>query len=170
MNDHRWLLGYALLLVGCKAHEEPLTEYLSEVEFHRQQVSTPRTSILPFQAFHYAQQGKREPFSLPQDGKHHLQSSSESECWQPKLHSNSEIVKEYLLSQLRFKGVISREGEKSALVQTPTGKIVRINVGQHLGSQGGQVTQITDDYLLIKETLPDGFGCWLQSYTKLALP
>ncbi|QSA19722.1 pilus assembly protein PilP, partial [Vibrio furnissii] len=56
-----------------------------------------------------------------------------------------------------------------ALVQTPQGSVMKIKAGQYLGLNNGRVTRVADDYLLIKETLPDGLGCWNQRNVKLAL-
>lgn len=62
-----------------------------------------------------------------------------------------------------------QRGSISALVQTPTGSVVKVKAGQYVGINNGKVTRVDDNYLLINETLPDGLGCWNQRNVKLAL-
>ncbi|MCG3739681.1 pilus assembly protein PilP [Vibrio cincinnatiensis] len=158
-----------LLLVGCQANEDSLEDYLLEVELQTQREVAQLAPVVQFQAFHYGQHGKREPFVLPQEALVQNQSVTQSDCWQLVPRSKTGTLERYPLNQLRLRGVMSSGGSISALVQTPSGTVVNVKAGQYLGLNNGRITRVADDYLLIKETLPDGLGCWNQRNVKLAL-
>ena len=61
------------------------------------------------------------------------------------------------------------DSDITALVQTPKGNVVKVRKGQYMGSNNGQVVDIKSRQITLKETLPDGMGCWQKRYVKLAL-
>ncbi|NAW67894.1 fimbrial protein [Vibrio sp. V27_P1S3P104] len=170
-NRFYFLLGgvCAWLLVGCQANDDSLDDYLRMVELETQKQVTQLAPAVHFQAFHYGQHGKREPFVLPQEALVQNQSVTKSDCWQPAARNKSGALERYPLNQLRLRGVISSGGHISALIQTPNGTVVNVKAGQYIGLNNGRITRVADNYLLIKETLPDGLGCWNQRNVKLAL-
>ncbi|EKO3509083.1 pilus assembly protein PilP [Vibrio fluvialis] len=167
-NKRCWLLG-ALLLSGCKANQESLSDYVKHVEQQAQREVATLAPVVQFDVFHYAQHHQREPFVLPQEALVQNQPRMKSDCWQPSPRAKSGSLERYPLSQLRLRGVMSSGGSVSALIQTPQGSVMKIKAGQYLGLNNGRVTRVADDYLLIKETLPDGLGCWNQRNVKLVL-
>lgn len=156
-------------LVGCKANQESLVDYLAEVEAKSQQEVTRLTPRTSFQAFEYAQHHAREPFVLPREAIAQNQPITNSHCWQPKSRGKTSSLERYPLSQLQLRGVMSRESQVFALIQTPDGMVVTLQAGQYVGVNNGQVIRVAEDHLLIKETLPDGLGCWNQRNVTLAL-
>ncbi|UHJ60007.1 pilus assembly protein PilP [Vibrio furnissii] len=169
MNS-RWCGCLLLMLLGgCKANQESLTDYLATVERQAQRDVAVLAPVVQFEVFAYTQQQGREPFVLPQEALVQNQPVVKANCWQPTARHKSGVLERYPLSQLHLKGVMSSGGAVSALVQTPQGSVMKIKAGQYLGLNNGRVTRVADDYLLIKETLPDGLGCWNQRNVKLAL-
>ncbi|MGR5542418.1 pilus assembly protein PilP, partial [Vibrio campbellii] len=55
------------------------------------------------------------------------------------------------------------------LIQTPQGSVLKIHKGQYIGLNNGKVTKVASNRLVIKETLPDGLGCWNTRTVTLAL-
>lgn len=91
------------------------------------------------------------------------------DCWQPRLRTKTGALELYPLEQLSLRGVMASKGDISGLVQTPKGTLVSVTAGEYLGLNNGKVTKVTPQFILIKETLPDGLGCWQQRSVKLAL-
>lgn len=158
-----------LLLVGCKANQEPLDEYVAQVELKARKDVVDLKPVVDFKISQYAAHKTREPFVLPQAALVLNQPLAKKDCWQPAKRRKTGKLEQFPLSKLRLTGVMSGNGQISALVQTPKGNVVRVNAGHYIGLNNGKVTRVTDKYLQIKETLPDGLGCWNKRNVKLAL-
>ncbi|EEX66312.1 fimbrial protein [Vibrio metoecus] len=169
-NNRFWLpLMVMSLLVGCKANQDDLVGFVAQVERDARKDVSKLKPILEFQVTTYQERKAREPFVLPREALVQSQPVVKADCWQPMPRAKNGPLERYPLSQLRLKGVMSSGGSISALVQTPTGNVVKVKAGQYLGNNNGKVTRVDDNYLLINETLPDGLGCWNQRNVKLAL-
>lgn len=63
------------------------------------------------------------------------------------------------LNELHFKGVISRNQQFSAIIQTSTNKLFRIEIGDSIGPHQGIVSDIDEHHLVINEVVNDEMGC-----------
>ncbi len=157
------------VLMGCKANDDSLPDYIAEVtRSARKELVTP-PPIIPFQAFIYSRDDVREPFELPKEAMNQNQLKVREDCWQPAYRANKSSIERFSLSQLKFKGVMSQENKTSALIMTPEGQLAYVTKGQYIGRNHGRITEINKQYLGIQETFPDGLGCWNQRNVKLAL-
>ncbi|WP_394245549.1 pilus assembly protein PilP [Vibrio astriarenae] len=158
-----------LLLLGCKANQESLHNYVQQIE---QSASSQIQSLAPamsFQASRYSQQEPRQPFVLPQAALVVDQPLARRDCWQPTPRHKSGKLERYPLQKLKLRGMMGSEGDLSALVQTPQGEVAKVRAGQYIGLNNGKVTSVSSNRLVIKETLPDGLGCWSTRMVTLAL-
>ncbi len=163
-----WIL-ICMGLVGCQANEDSLSDYIEQVTLQARKEIIPQQPIEPFEAFLYVNTKVREPFELPREAVTQNQPKAKKDCWQPTLRKQKDPLESFALSQLKFKGVMSNGKSTSALILTPEGKLAYVAKGQYIGINHGEVSEVTTQYLLIKETLPDGLGCWNQRSIKLAL-
>lgn len=92
-----------------------------------------------------------------------------NDCWQPRWQPERELLSQFDLAELQFKGVIGEQGDLWALVQAPDASIHRIGVGQVIGNSFGRIDSISTQTLSITEHLADGFGCWQMRNIKLSL-
>lgn len=166
----RWftLLSF-VTLIGCKANQEPLSDFVSQVEAKARKDVEQLTPSLDFVAAKYQQRQLRAPFVLPEAAIVQDQPVAKKNCWQPTARAKTGKLEKYPLSKLRLKGVMGRGGSVSGLVQTPSGNVIKVKNGQFIGLNNGKVTKVTSKYVLINETLPDGLGCWQKRNVKLAL-
>jgi len=163
------LLCWIVIVSGCKANQEPLDSYLKQLKRDVQVEVSELEPIIDVQISRYTSHNVRQPFELPQAALSVTQQAREKECWQPQSRRKASQLESFSLSQLRLKGVMSRSGKVSALVEAPTGHLVQLAPGQYLGPNHGKVTKVAVDYMLVQEALPDGLGCWHLRDTKLAL-
>ncbi len=170
MNNKRdlWLVSCSLLL-GCHANNDSLDNYIDDVERQARKEMVPQQPIVPFEAFIYRNTDIRQPFELPEEAVVHIQPRVKKDCWQPTNRVTKQPLEKFSLNQLQFKGVMSNGSSRTALIQTPHGQVAHLKKGQRIGMNHGQLSEINRQYLLIKETLPDGLGCWSQRSVKLAL-
>ena len=87
----------------------------------------------------------------------HLLSQS-MQGW-PQLHHQE-------LAQLRWMGSLDKPGERQALLAF-NGLVYPVHVGDTLGRDWGQVTQIGRDHLILREWQPDQNGEWIASRRRL---
>lgn len=159
----------ALSLMACRANREPLDDYLAQIERQADRDVAALAPIITLNIRHYQAHQLREPFALPLEAIVSTPPQQNRDCWQPRQSKTAGELERYPLAKLRLKGVMSRNDQVSALVQTPNGTVIKVNAGQFIGVNGGEVTKVTREYLQINEPLPDGLGCWNQRSVKLAL-
>lgn len=166
----KWLATALLLsLMGCQANEEPLDDFVNQLELKARKDVVDLKPVLDFQVSAYQAHQDREPFVLPQAALVLNQPVVKADCWQPVQRRKTGKLERFPLGKLRLKGVMGSGGSVSALVQTPEGNVVKVSPGQYIGLNNGKVTYVAENYLKINETLPDGLGCWNKRSVKLAL-
>lgn len=169
INKVAFACAILAILAGCKANNESLSDFVSQVEAKARKDIEQLTPSIDFVAARYQQHEQRPPFVLPKEAIVQNQPIAKKDCWQPRVRSKTGKLEKYPLSKLRLKGVMGSGSSVSGLVQTPSGNVVKIKNGQFIGLNNGRVTKVTNKYVLINETLPDGLGCWHKRNVKLAL-
>lgn len=159
----------ALLLMGCQANDDSLDQFFAETERAAYREIEALAVVKEFMPLMYVSHGERDPFQLPRVAMVAAQADINNSCWQPPPRKGRGKLERYPLEKLRLKGVMGRDGEISALVQTPDNSVVAANKGHYIGLNNGRILSVTPRYLLIDETLPDGLGCWQRRNVKLAL-
>ncbi len=62
------------------------------------------------------------------------------------------------LSQLKLTGIILYQSKNRGVVEDASGKGYFVSVGTHIGTDGGKVTNVLKDRILIEENLKDIYG------------
>ena len=155
----------ALTLVsGCSTGDQfkDIRAFMIEIE------NKPRGSIAPlpkfkaYQAFTYGASNQRSPFEPPiivppksaeQEGNIGISP--------PKNH-----VKQYLerfpLSALAMVGTLQKDSSIYALIEDSNGAVHRVQVGDYMGDQWGQIESIEEALIDVTEIVSDGAGGWLR--------
>lgn len=162
-----WMI--ALLLHGCGSDKEAVSDFMIQ---QQEQVIVEIAPLVPptiFEPVSYKNQSLRNPFELPSVAAISHNTVTPKVCWQPEQRGERTQLEQYPISELELKGVMRRDKEISALIQMPDGLIATVINGQYIGKNYGVVLEVTSEYINIKETLPDGLGCWSHRTVKLAL-
>lgn len=157
------------LLLGCQGHSDSLEEFVAQIRPKVEDSGIKPKPLIESQVFQYKAHKHRHPFELPQTVFSPEQQAVGDDCWQPEEPDTRTQLEGYSLNELQFKGVIESEGQTSALIQTPIGYLVKVGVGQYIGSNNGKISHISTDSLSIHQARPDGNGCWKTHTIKLAL-
>lgn len=158
-----------LVLTGCQANTDSLPDYITDVTRRAHKEVVPLPAGNSFTAFTYSQGRSEDPFALPVEAVAQNQPEAKKDCWQPDSLEKKSSLERFSLHQLTFKGVIGSGSQISALIATPEGRLTHVSQGQYIGNNHGRVATVKEQYLLVKETLPDGLGCWTQRNIKLTL-
>lgn len=169
IGNRRSLWLCILILTGCQANTDSLPDYITDATRRAHKEVIPLPAGHSFIASIYSQSQSEDPFSLPVEAVVQNQPEATNDCWQPASQAKKSSLERFSLHQLTFKGVIGSGSQVSALIATPEGRLTYVSRGQYIGSNHGRVVTIRDQYVLVKETLPDGLGCWTQRSVKLTL-
>ena len=77
-----------------------------------------------------------------------------------------EPLEQFDLSQLHMLGMLARSDQRWALIRAPSGKVVRVALGEKLGRDRGRVVHIDRDHLVLVEQVQEG-GVWKERQSLL---
>ena len=157
------------LLAACGGQGD-MDEYVAQTKARKPVPIEPLPEVKPFSPMTYQRSEQRSPFITPQpETTSKVDTKVKPECAQIVANREKEILERYSLASLIMQGSIGKQGQLWALVRTPDGQSMRVGLNQHMGLDLGRVIRITDTYVDLIETIPDGKGCWITRETQLAM-
>lgn len=152
------LLSLALVLTACDSNKDNLQNYVEEVKA-RQQVDIPPIPVMkPYEKFSYSAAGLRDPFvptviDVPEPEPEQVVQNG----IQPNENRMKELLESYSLSDLQYVGTLEQESIW-ALIRAPDSTIHRVQIGNYMGMNHGQIVEISETYLTLKEIVAEGNG------------
>ncbi len=161
----------ALGLTACAdMSTDDLEQFLNEVKSRQPEQIEPLPEIKTFETFYYAAQDLRDPFT---------QAVSEIAAQQeaavaggglaPDPTRRREPLESFSLQELRMVAMMTLEDRTWAAVVGPDGTVHRLQVGNYIGRNHGQVQRITETSVEMVEIVPDGKGGWQERDNVLAM-
>ena len=142
--------------------DQDLRQWVGEVKSRPATGIEPLPEIRPYEAFIYSAEHLRSPFQSARPEAIGELGSLES-CGsdvRPDPNRVREELEDYALQSLRMVGSMSQDGTSWALIKQDSGSIHRVQIGNHLGLNHGQIVNISEQNLQLMETVPNGQGCW----------
>ncbi|WP_019278108.1 pilus assembly protein PilP [Vibrio coralliilyticus] len=158
-----------LILLGCRANQRPLELLVPKAYQHRHDENTDfiptidQAHLLTISDF----QSERDPFALPESISH-VRTEKPLCQSNPNVASKGELAG-YPLQQLRLAGTMGKEREQTALIELPSGNIIKSKLGHSIGVNKGTITSISSDVIQIREMVKDHQGCWTARSVRLAM-
>jgi len=87
----------------------------------------------------------------------------------PDNHRNRDFLEQFSLDTLKMVGTLNLGGSHYGLVQTRDGRVHRVVVGEHLGTNDGKITTIAPSKIALVEIIPDGLGGYIERPAALGL-
>jgi len=157
------LLMIMMTLSACfDAGDQDLRQWVDEVKARPATGIEPLPEIRPYEAFIYSAEHLRSPFQSARPEAIGELGSLES-CGsnvRPDPNRVREELEDFALQSLQMVGSMSQEGVTWALIKQDSGSIHRVQIGNHLGLNHGQIVNISEQNLQLMETVPNGQGCW----------
>jgi len=145
-----------------------LKSYVDEVKSRKAGHIEPLPEIKPIETFTYVSEGRRSPFvAQAQDDAAAEQVAGNGLT--PDFNRRKEELESYPLDSLRMVGLLEQLGVTWALVKTGEQTIHRVKTGNYMGTNHGQITQITETQIDLTEIIPDGQGGYRERQATLAL-
>ena len=162
------LLLASLLLTACGGGEfQDLRDWVKNSGANlRGKVDAP-PEIKPYEPFNYINdKGLPDPFK---PRKPEIRSSDRPGLNQPDIARHKEALEEFPLESLKMVGFLYQGKVGYAIIRSPDGKLHRIKAGNYLGQNFGQITEVADTEIKIKETIQDSTGDWSERMSSLQL-
>jgi type IV pilus assembly protein PilP len=159
------LLGLAVVgavLSGCSARDSDLQKFIDTTKREPGGRVEPLPEVKPYEAYSYADQELRSPFIPGGAG-------GAGANLRPDSHRNREYLEQFSLDTLKMVGTLNLGGGRYGLVQTKDGRVHRVVIGEHMGTNDGKITDISPSKIALVEIIPDGLGGYIERPAALAL-
>lgn len=164
----------AVALSGCLWVEDTadLKEFVAKTQARPSGQIEPLPEFKPYESFVYEGSSLRNPFEplIPAEEADEVVGNG-SEI-KPDDDRPKDYLETFAIDQLKMVGTITPLDQQGllALVRDNKGEIHRVALGDHMGLDYGQVTEITDDVVKLVEIISDGRGGWMKRPRNLAMP
>jgi len=151
------LLG---LLAGCSGRDADLDRFIEATKKEPGGRVEPLPEVKPYEAFAYNDQDKRSPF---------VPGGNATGGLRPDSHRNRDYLEQFSLDTLKMVGTLNLGANHYGLVQTKDGRVHRVVIGEHMGTNDGKILTITPSKIALVEIIPDGLGGYIERPAALAL-
>jgi len=151
-----------LLLSACSSGQHgDLETYIGEVKTRPGGKIQDLPAAKHYEPFSYAAFDMRDPFTqfLAEEPSDNVASSDGGLT--PNRDRKREPLEAFPLDTLEFVGHLEKKGVRWGLISAPDKSIYKIQVGNFMGKNYGEIVQISETKILLKEIIPDGTGGWI---------
>lgn len=159
-----------LLVSACaETSMSDLDQFITEVKSRQPAQIEPLPEIKTFESFYYQAQELRDPFTAAVSEIAEATAPAGGGGLFPDTTRRREPLESFSLQELRMVAMMTLEDRTWAAVVAPDGTVHRLQVGNYLGRNHGQVLRITETSVEMTEIVPDGKGGWQERDNVLAM-
>lgn len=156
-------------LAGCgRADLDELGDYVDAVKARPPGPLEPIPEVPQVDTFVYEPGDRRDPFVMD-DRTAQAAAPHHSSGVAPDPLRRREELEQYSLDSLRMVGTLEQNETRWGLVVTPDGVLHRVRVGNYLGRNNGQITQISPEAIALTEIVGEGPGSWRERQASISL-
>ena len=161
---------FAATLLGCSGSEDfaDLKQFMAEVDARPKQRVEPLPPFEQVPPFAYQASNQRSPFEPPV-----LVKRVERQPGGPQVVPDFNRVKQYLeqytVGRLSMVGTLAQGSTMFALIKDGDGGVHRVQHGDYLGTDHGQIVTIDEGELELIEIVSDGTGGWVERARTVSL-
>lgn len=171
VNQVKLLLIFAVLLfvTACQHEKDDLNSYVSKVKAKQKANIPPLPVMKPYEKFNYSAAELRNPFvptvvEVPEEVEEVIVDNG----IKPDQHRVKEALESYELSELQLVGTLEQESVW-ALIRSSDGVIHRVQGGNYIGKNHGEVLSISNTELTLKEIVLEGNGRYIERESSLSV-
>jgi len=158
------LTGAALVSACSGGQDDDLMAYIDSVKARPGGRIEPLPQIKPYETFRYQAEEQRSPFVPSKAANANAKSGP-----RPVQNRSKEYLEQFPLDTLDMVGVLNREGQNFALLQTSDGLVHRVVVGNYIGQNEGRVVAISDSEVQLEELVSNGIGGFFKREAAIGL-
>ena len=163
------LLAAPLFLAACSGEQHgDLRAYVDKVKAREGKPIKPLPEVKPYETFVYIDEDRRDPFSQYIEEVRGTEAGDSG--IRPDMDRKREALEDFPLDSLKYVGTLEKKGIVWALVSAPDNTVYRVQVGNHMGANYGEILEITETEIKLKEIIPNGAtGGWVDRIASLSL-
>lgn len=161
------MLVVLLTLSACSSQQYgDLDNYINDVKRKTKGRIEPLPEVKTYESYTYQAQDLRDPFTpFAEQPTEELAQPGIT----PDIHRKREALESFPLDSLKYVGSIEQGGKLWGLITAPDKAIYRVEVGNHMGKNYGEIMTLSESTILLKEIIPNGSGGWVEREASLAL-
>ena len=151
-------------IVSCSSGDRfaDIREFMKEVEQKPKGQIAPLPEFESYTAFTYGAANQRSPFEPPVVVPTKTQEQRKNIGVKPPQNHVKQYLERFPLSAMAMVGTLQQANSTFALIEDAQGGVHRVQVGDYMGDQWGQIESIEDARIDITEIVSDGTGGWLR--------
>jgi len=151
-------------MTGCSNGDQfgDIRGFMAEVEGRPKGQIVPLPEFKPYQPFTYGAANRRSPFEPPVVVSPKTAEQRKNIGVKPPKDHVKQYLERFSLASLAMVGTLQQNNATWALIEDNTGGVHRVQVGDYMGSQWGQIESIDDNRIDITEIVTDGASGWLR--------
>lgn len=154
------LVAAGLALGGCVRDTDDLEAYIEETKQRPARPLDPVPEPEPARSHRYPEFDIRDPFAQLSFAEPEAESEDVASGPTPDRDRPQEPLEQFPLDGLRMAGTLEQNGSRWALIRDPGGTIHRVQEGNYLGQNYGEIQRITEQRVSILELVPAQEGGW----------
>jgi type IV pilus assembly protein PilP len=160
------LIGIALLsatLGACGGSDtfRDLQEFMDDVDGRPKGTIEPLPVFAQVEPFAYEASNMRSPFEPPILIKR-VERRAGDPSVVPDFNRTRQFLEQYSVGRLAMVGTLTRGPSKFALIKDGDGGVHRVQAGDYMGSDHGQISKVDEASIELIEIVPDGTGGWVE--------
>lgn len=156
------------LLTACSSEQHgDLQAYIKQVKATQKGRVEPLPEVKPYATFAYSAHELREPFTS--FALSDAEEQEETNGLRPDANRKREALEQFPLDTLSFVGHLEKEGSRWGLISAPDNTVYRVQTGNHLGKNYGEILSINETAIRINEIVPNGLGGWIEREASISL-
>jgi len=158
------IFALCMTLLGCSGERfQDLQEFMREAEANMPRKIEPLPEVKTYAPFEYAAFDQPDPFRPRK-----LTPTKSDGGMQPDLNRRKEVLESYPLESLKMVGTLQQNKDIYALIKADN-TVYRVRKGNYMGQNFGQITDIGDAEIKLKEIVQDAAGDWTERVSSLQL-
>ncbi len=166
------LVALVALLGACSGAEHgDLQTWVEQVQQQQKGRVPPLPDVKPFETFTYQAYALRDPFTTFIETESEPVADLPGGGLRPDFNRKRETLEQFPLDSLKYVGNLEKNGVRWGLVQSgsPDDTVYKVQVGNHVGQNYGEIVGITETEVKLVELIPDGRGGWNERDAAMAL-
>lgn len=166
----RWGIALvSVLAIGCGGSDtSELSAYIEAVKQRPPAPVKPLPEIQPIDTYVFDPAGRRDPFIMDSVIAEAAAPQEESSIAPDPLRPKEQL-ESYPLTDLAMVGTLYQQDTLWALIRNKQGLLFRVRVGNYMGTNNGQIVEITEKAIHLTEVLADSPGKWRENSAVIPL-
>lgn len=156
------LFAVVFVLSACSSGQHgDLETYVAEVKQRPGGKIDELPAAKNYEPFSYAAFDLRDPFTQFLSEEPGEASAESTASNAPNRDRKKEPLEAFPLDTLEFVGHLEKKGVRWGLISAPDKSIYKVQIGNYMGKNYGEIIEISETKISLKEIIPDGTGGWI---------